>query len=427
VVENRLRSPAPAAWYSCGFRKEQCGAAALIFHAAAAAGAIAMKHFLLPALCLLAVWFVQASGLHAQAVDTTVCAVIKDPKSFDGKIVRIKATAAVGFDQFILKDGDCGAQVNGIWLDYPAGTKGKAGPAALLELAPAHNFAGKYTAPARTDVTLEKSKDFKQFDSWLAQSHVPSSGSCLGCSRYEVAGTFVGRLDGVADATVKRDANAKVIGFGGFGNMNAYAARLVLQSVSDVQRKEVDYSSSETAMKSDQAQQPASDSGGHDPIAAAEKVTAGLGDDPGSAAARKDAAAYGKEGEHNGVEMNFGPGNEAASGAAGTNDSPDGVLYNCTFNMDRLHGSALSVALVHIGQHINDIRSMTSDEYAPAFGLEYNAWVVTLSTAVGTGNRYVTLPGGELLFAVNWPAADRESKIDGGLTSYLSKDAVLTK
>jgi hypothetical protein len=73
------------------------------------------------------------------------------------------------------------------------------------------------------------------------------------------------------------------------------------------------------------------------------------------------------------------------------------------------------------------MRSMTSDEYAPAYGLEYNAWVVTLSTGVGVGNRYVTLPGGELLFAMSWPAADRESKIDGGLTGYLSKDAMLTK
>jgi hypothetical protein len=393
---------------------------ALIF---SAAGATSMKRILLPALCLL----VFGCGLHAQAVDTTVCAVIKNPTSFDGKIVRIKATAAAGFDEFILKDGDCGAQVNGIWLDYPAGTKGKSGPTALLELAPAHNFAGKYTAPARADVTLDKSKDFKQLDSWLAQSHNPSSGICLGCGRYEVTATFVGRLDGVADTALKHDADGKVIGFGGFGNMNAYPARLVLQSVSNPERKEVDYSGSESAMHSDQAPQPASDSGGHDPIAAAQKATAGLGDDPGSAAARKDADAYGKPGDHNGVNIGFGPGNEAAPAAAATADSPDGVLYNCTFNMDRLHGNALSVALVHIGQHINDLRSMTSDEYAPAYGLEYNAWVVTLSTAVGVGNRYVTLPGGEVFFAVNWPAADRASKMDGALTGFLTKEALLTK
>lgn len=384
-----------------------------------------MKRILLPALCLLIFGY----GLHAQVVDTTVCAVIKNPTSFDGKIVRIKATAAAGFDEFILKDGDCGAPVNGIWLDYPAGTKGKAGPAAVLQLSPAHNFAGKFTAPTRTDVTLDKSKDFKQFDGWLAQQHNPLAGICPGCGRYEVTATFVGRLDGVADAALKRDANGKVTGFGGFGNMNAYPARLVLQSVSNPEKKDIDYSGSDTAMHNVQMEQLANDGGGHDPIAGVQKATAGGGDDPGSSAAKKDAAAYGKEGEHNGVEVGFGGANEVIPGteAIGTADSPDGVRYNCTFNMDRLHGNVLSVALVHMGHHINDLRSMTSDEYATTYGLEYNAWVVTLSTAVNVGYRYVTLPGGEMFFAINWPAADRESKMDSALTGFLKNNALLTK
>ncbi len=378
---------------------------------------------ILPVLCLLML----GCGLHAQVVDATVCDVIKNPKSFDGKIVRIKATAVAGFDQFVIKDGDCGAQVNSIWLDYPAGTKGKAGPAAVLQLAPAHNFAGKYAAPTRADVTLQKDKDFKQFDGWLAQQHSPSAGICLGCGRYEVTATFVGRLDGVADTSLKHDSNGKLIGLGGFGNMNAYPARLLLQSVSGPAKKEVDYSDSDKVTQSAQAEQLASDGGGHDPIAAVQKATAGGGDDPGSAAARKDAAAYGKPGEQNGVEVGFGAANEAPSEAVGTQDSPDGVLYNCTFNMDRLKGNALTVALVHMGQHITDLRNMVSDEYAPAYGLEYNAWVVTVSTAVNVGYRYVTLPGGEVFFAINWPAADRTSKMDGALTSFLSKEALMTK
>ncbi len=381
-----------------------------------------MKRIFFPALCVLAF----GCGLHAQAVDATVCDVIKNPKSFDGKIVRIKATAAAGFDQFVIKDGDCGAQVNSIWLDYPAGTRGKAGPAAVLQLAPAHNFAGKYTAPTRADVTLDKSKDFKQFDGWLAQQHNPPAGICPGCGRYEVTATFVGRLDGVADASLKRDASGKLIGFGGFGNMNAYPARLVLQSVSSPEKKEVDFSDSDKTMQNAQPEQYAGDSG-HDPIAAVQKTTAAGGDDPGSAAAKKDALAYGKPGEQNGVNVNFSAANEASSEAVGTLDSPDGVIYNCTFNMDRLHGNALSVALVHMGQHINDLRSMTSDEYAPAYGLEYNAWVVTLSTAVNAGYRYVTLPGGAVFFAISWPAADRTSKMDAALTSFLSKEALMTK
>ena len=50
-----------------------------------------------------------ACGLYAQVVDTTVCDVLKNPKSFDGKIVRIKGTVVAGYDEFIVKDaGGCG-------------------------------------------------------------------------------------------------------------------------------------------------------------------------------------------------------------------------------------------------------------------------------------------------------------------------------
>ena len=132
-----------------------------------------MKRFL-----ALAVFSAFALGLHAQVVDTTVCDVLKNPKSFDGKIVRIKATVAAGFDQFVLKGPGCGHYVNVIWLSYPEGTKGKAGPVALVQVQMAHNFAGTVQAPARTPVTLDKSKDFKQFDSLLATAH-KGAAMCL--------------------------------------------------------------------------------------------------------------------------------------------------------------------------------------------------------------------------------------------------------
>ena len=45
---------------------------------------------------------------------------------------------------------------------------------------------------------------------------------CLGCARYEVSATLVGRLDGVADAAIKRDNSGKIVALSGFGNMNAY-------------------------------------------------------------------------------------------------------------------------------------------------------------------------------------------------------------
>jgi len=74
----------------------------------------------------------------------------------------------------------------------------------------------------RTPVELDKSnKDFKQFDSLLARptrrAEVP------GCNRYEVTATLVGRLDAVANAAIPYDKSGKIVGFGGFGHMNAIA------------------------------------------------------------------------------------------------------------------------------------------------------------------------------------------------------------
>ncbi len=53
-----------------------------------------MKRLLAVALFV----FACAAGLQAQVVDTTVCAVMKSPKSFDGKMVRIKGIVIAGFD-----------------------------------------------------------------------------------------------------------------------------------------------------------------------------------------------------------------------------------------------------------------------------------------------------------------------------------------
>lgn len=377
-------------------------------------------------------------GLYAQAtapVDTTVCDIVKKPQAFDGKIVRIKGTVFSGLDEFAIKDStdpNCGYQVNAIWLDYPAGTKGKAGPAALLTVQPARDFTGKVNPPARTPVTLDKSKEFKQFDSLLAQKHEKGADMCLGCTRYEVTATLVGRLDGVSDATLKRDASGKIIGFGGFGNMNAYPARLVLESVSDVTPKEIDYSKNDEETKGT----PGGNGEGlsfdvYAAIAAAQasvdKITAG----PPKDAAQKAAMAFPKQGQHpNGVYVSYGQGNEVSpkDEELGKNDSPDGVLFNCAFNSDRLQGDELTKAVLHMGEHIAELRDPTKEnENAPAIILESDAWVVTTVSAVFSGVKFVSLPGGYVIWDVNWPATDRNDKMAAVLKDFLANEAMLSQ
>ena len=384
-----------------------------------------MKRFL--ALALLA--GVSACGLYAQVVDTTVCDIIKKPQAFDGKIVRIKGTVAAGFDQFVIKDTDCGAQVNAIWLSYPQGAKGKAGAVAVVELQPAHNYSGTLPTEARKPVSFEKSKDFKQFDSLLSAPHNKGVGMCLGCTRYEVNATLVGRLDGVADATIKHDAAGKIVGLGGFGNMNAYNARMVLQSVSDVSPKEVDFAKSDAATKGELTVFKGNGDL-YDPVVAARKSALLLGHSNAGTQAELDAAAFPKPGEHNGVSIVYGATNEASAkdDTPGKQDSPDGVLFNCLFNLDRLEGDALVRAIIHMGQHISDLRNPAAqNKGAGPYLMEYDAWAITTATAMANGQKFLTLPGGYMLWNSTWPAEDRTKNLDTAITGFLSAEELLSK
>lgn len=384
-----------------------------------------MKRFFVLALFACAC----ACGLHAQAVDTTVCAIVKNPKSFDGKIVRIKGTVVAGLDQFIVKDPDtCGFPVDGIWLEYPAGTKGKAGAAVVVQLEPAHNFAGTYAPPTRTPVTLDKKdKDFKHFDSLMSQKPRRMSGICLGCGRYSVTATLVGRLDGVANASLQHDKNGKVIGLGGFGNLNAYPARLILQSVSDIVEKEVDYSKAPVPGKGDFGAPQPSAQEMFDPIVAAGKSVEKLKGSPAGETVEKDVAEFAKG---NGVALIYGDTNETSpkNEVQSSKDSPDGVLYNCIVNRDRADGAAELRAIVHMGQHISDLRSPSAgNEDAPLYVVEYNGWSMTVAVAAFNGDKSLVMPGGSVLWDSTWPPEERNDKMDQAIKDFLAKEAALSR
>jgi hypothetical protein len=382
-----------------------------------------MKRLLFLALLAAA----SVTAIHAQAVDVNVCDVVKKPQNFNGKTVRIKGVVFAGFDSFIVKDptGECGFPVDAIWLDYPQGTKGKAGAAAVLHIQPAHNYAGPYQAPTRAAVTLDKSKDFKQFDSLLSQIHNKGAALCVYCVKNQVSATLVGRLDTVADASIKRDASGKVTDFGGFGSNNMYAARLVLQSVSDVSAKEQDYTASDAAVKGDVQPNPGNPDL-FDPLEAAGKVVAGpLANTPAAAQAQKAIGAFPKRGEKNGVTIVTGGVNEVKDEGPGKVDSPDGVLYTVHFNQDRLQGPAYIRALFHMGEHIADLRSMTGqNDMAPPYVLEFNAWSMSISSGIVSGDKALTLPGGSVVWNVTWTADNRQSNMEAGVSSYLKAAAI---
>ncbi len=369
-----------------------------------------------------------AVGAKAQAVDTDVCAIVKNPASFDGKIVRIKGIAMAGYDEFIIKDANvCGFPVDGIWLDYPAGTRGKAGPVALVTVQPARNYSGPYKAPTRAAVVLDKSKDFKQFDSLLSTPR-KGMGMCLGCMKSSVSATFVGRLDAVANTGLKRDKDGKVTDFGGFGNMNAYPARLVLQSVSDVTAKDVDYSKQDEAYKGERGGGFGGppQSGMFDAVAAAQKLAAAMAGIPAAETVQKDVAVFPKSGEHNGVVISYNPANELPKEEVSSKDAPDGVQYNLFMNLDRLMDSnAQTLTIIHGGHHIADLKTPApGGEGVPMFVGEYNAWTMTILGAAMDQQKTLGLPGGYLAWNGTWPQSERNDDIDKALREFLANAAL---
>lgn len=371
------------------------------------------------ALAVLLAFPLFGGTLFAQTVDTSVCDILASPASFDGKTVRVKGTVVAGFEDFIIKSPDCGQPVNAIWLAYPRGAKAKAGPEAFVQLQLAKNNETNVAGSRESPVKLDKNKDFKQFD-LLLSAPFQAGGMCLGCVRYMVTATLVGRLDGTKAVGLVRDSAGKYVGLSGFGNLNRYTARLVLQSVSDVSPVEIDYSKAAALTKSDSQRE----SPGGDPVAAAHQIARAFG--PGSKAAEqveRSAAAFGKEGDDNGVEVGFGNPNEVPKNdeIKGESNSPDGLLFNCTFDMDRLKGDALTRAISHFGTHVADIReSKSSAPEEDPYQLEYRAWLTTVLSAVGSRQKTLTIPGGYLAWDEAWPPADRNRMADEAISKFLT-------
>ena len=352
------------------------------------------------------------SSVSAQIVETTVCDILGNPQSFDGKIVRIKGVVTSGFEEFAVRGSGCNQLVNSIWLAYPVGTKGKAGPSAFLRLQLGKNSPAAVTDASRTPVTLDKNKDFKDFDNLLS-TPAKTNGLCLGCPKFTVTATLVGRLDGTKDTGLIRDSGGKVIGLSGFGNLNRYNARLVLQSVSDVSSQEIDYAKGGAAAPDDTA-------------------SAGRSFTPGAPTAdqvKRGAEAFGAPGEDNGVSVGFSGANEVPKDdtTKSSANSPDGLLFDVVFDGDRLKGPAMTLALSHVGTHIADIRSpQPGISNLILYGDEFRAWQTTILNAVAAKVKILTLPGGYVIYSQSWSNSDLGKNAYDGISGFLSNWANIT-
>ena len=369
-----------------------------------------LPHLLCTVLCIAAPASF-AARTFAQTitpVDATVCQITAHPKQFDGKIVRVKGIVQVGFNSFQMRGDSC---TSALWLSYPAGTHAKSGPAAVVTLQLASGSTGT-PGTSRPALTLSRTKDFDTFDSLLSQK-VKTPGMCLACVKNDVIATVTGRIDGTDDPGLTRDAAGKITALDGFGNMNLYGARLVIQSVADVSAKEINFSKIEKVKEDSQ--------GSNDKDFAKlinkteESFPKGT---PAVAQIQRALDAFGASGVSNGVIISFSGANEvpAGEGTRSTTASPDGLLLTIALDPDRLKGEALSRAIAHTGSEVADLREGKLISYT---AIENESWQTTLLVTIGARQKSLTVPGGVVLWTEAWPAAERNNNATAALSNYL--------
>ncbi len=328
---------------------------------------------------------------------------------YDGKMVRVKGVVQADFDSFFIRGDSCSS---GIWLSYPTGTRSKSGPATVVTLQLASNATGT-PGKERPAVALQRDAAFENFDNLLSVK-AKTPGMCLGCVKNDVMATLTGRIDGTEDAGLKRDSAGKITGLDGFGNMNLYSVRMVLQSVADPTAKEIDFSKAPKIKDDNQG------GGGKDYGAAIKKSEEAFGKTTPTAAQMQRALdAFGGPGVDNGVTVAFdGLANvPPGEGTKGAKASADGLLLTVRIDQDKLKGDALARAIAHQGEEVADLRESPAQSFMM---LEQKAWQTTLLVVLGARQKSLTLPGAVVVWSEEWPQAERNQDASAALTTYLT-------
>ncbi len=83
---------------------------------------------------------------------------------------------------------------------------------------------------------------------------------------------------------------------------------------------------------------------------------------------------------------------------------------------------------MHMGEHISELRDPApGNEAAPPYVLESDAWVVTAVSAAFSGQKFLSLPGGYVIWDSSWSVADRTDKMESVLKDFLVNEAGLSR
>jgi|GEM_PF-6983968 len=151
---------------------------------------------------------------------TTVCALVREPAAFAGKLVKLRAKVITGFEASLIVEPDQSCK-RGLWF----------------QIAPEKEEQGKSLddrdaiLQQRQPAFLLKDESFQKFEDALGAEVYPrrEDSVCMMCLRYDVTAMMVGRVDYAGEHEM------------GFGHLNGARLRFVMVSVSDVSTVEKAY------------------------------------------------------------------------------------------------------------------------------------------------------------------------------------------
>jgi hypothetical protein len=155
---------------------------------------------------------------------TALCELVSHPERYDRKIVSVRAPVRIEFEDFRLAASECvDRKIDDIWLYYGRGPKHQPTIWCCGDLTP------------RDSIRMVQNEDFRLFHRYLTdcRERTPSGRECF---LYNLTATLTGRLD-AQKTEIGRDGDSHVCPAGGWGHFGFYCARLVIQSVSNLDAK----------------------------------------------------------------------------------------------------------------------------------------------------------------------------------------------
>ena len=191
------------------------------------------RRLIVGAICLLhlASCASRSPQRESQTVPLSVCEVFAASSQYRNTVVAVRGRVVSGFEIFVVASDECrieGDRSSAIWLDMPRSEDFPYADGVGLRQFMAAVTEGRFDALAASLVwyTPEPIK-FEETSGWRRLQRALARGR-------PVSATIIGRFEYADGPFVTRLPDGKVEFSGGFGHLNGYSRRLVIQRIDDV-------------------------------------------------------------------------------------------------------------------------------------------------------------------------------------------------